>query len=121
MNRDEPPTPGGYHLVLQYGKESISAASLSGCATALIARKISQRSCPHLFYGCCSIATLIVLLLPVAASPTTVLAMPGSDAGAKLTDPSSAEVAVEDCVANSWAAAQRPCGGQGGAHAYTAW
>ena len=58
-----------------------------------------------------------VLLLPVAASPTMFVATPGIHAGAKLTVPSSAEVAVDDCAPSSSVAAQRPCAGQGGAQA----
>ena len=54
-----------------------------------------------LSYGCCSIEMLTVEVLPEAARPTRLVAMPGIDAGAKTTEPSTAEVAVEACVASS--------------------
>lgn len=62
-------------------------------------------------------ATLSVLVLPVAARPMRFVATPGIEAGAKVTVPSRAEVAVETCVASNSLTAQRPCGGQGGAQA----
>ena len=60
------------------------------------------------FQGCCSMAIVNVLVLPEAASPTTLVAIPGRDAGTKVTDPSNPEMAVEVCEASSCAAAQRP-------------
>ena len=62
-------------------------------------------------------AMLTVLELPVAARPSRLVATPGIDAGAKVTVPSRAEVAVETWVASNSVAAQRPWGGQGGAQA----
>jgi hypothetical protein len=42
-----------------------------------------------------------VLELPVTANPMRLLGTPGKVAGAKLTVPSNAEVAVEACDASS--------------------
>ena len=58
-----------------------------------------------------------VLLLPVAATPIVLVAVPGIDAGAKTTVPSRAEVAVDTWVDSRGLAAQRPWGGHGGVHA----
>ena len=54
---------------------------------------------------------------PVTAKPARLVAMPGMEAGEKVTMPSRAEMAVEVCVASKGAAAQRPRGGQGGVQA----
>ena len=44
--------------------------------------------------GCCSIVMIRVLVLPVAAKAMRLVGTPGIKAGAKLTIPSRAEVAV---------------------------
>ena len=44
--------------------------------------------------------TLNVLELPVAATATTLVAIPGREAGVKLTVPSSKDVATDVCVAS---------------------
>ena len=65
-------------------------------------------------------ATLSMLVFPVAAKPKRFVGTPGSEAGVKVTVPSIAEVAVEVWDARSSDAAQPPWGAQGGAHAYKA-
>jgi hypothetical protein len=64
-------------------------------------------------YGCCSTATGRALDLPVTARAMRLVATPGIDAGAKLTVPSRAEIAVATWVASNWASAQRPWGRAG--------
>jgi len=64
-------------------------------------------------YGCCSAAKGRALDLPVIARAMRLVATPGIDAGAKLTVPSRAEIAVATWVASSWASAQRPWGRAG--------
>ena len=54
---------------------------------------------------------------PVTARPSRSVATPGIEAGLKVTLPSTAEVAVADCVASNSLWSQRPCAGQGGAQA----
>lgn len=62
-----------------------------------------------------AIGTLAVF--PEAARPRRLVAMPGSDAGMKMTVPSMAEVAVEDCLARSAPWVQMAGGAQGGVKA----
>ena len=54
---------------------------------------------------------------PVAATPTRLVAIPGSVNGVTDTLPSRAEATVVAWVANSWACAQRLWIGQGGVQA----
>jgi hypothetical protein len=68
-------------------------------------------------YGCCSIEMFTVAVLPEAERPRRLVATPGSDAGKKMTAPSTAEVAVEVCVASSEPWVQTVFGEQGGDHA----
>ena len=65
-------------------------------------------------HGCCSICTLIVLDVPAAATPTRLVATPGSETGAKLTVPSKADVATEVWLASSCGCTQRPRAEHGG-------
>ena len=64
-------------------------------------------------YRCCSTATGRALDFPVKARAMRLVATPGIDAGATLTVPSRAEIAVATWVASSWASAQRSWGWSG--------
>lgn len=68
-------------------------------------------------YGCCSTAILTAAVLPVAATPSRLVATPGMDAGVKVTVPSMADVAVEDSALSSVPWVQIVCSAQGGDHA----
>ena len=61
--------------------------------------------------------TVNVLELPVAATAISLVAIPGREAGVKLTVPSSDDVAIDVWRASSCGCAHRPRAGQGGAHA----
>ena len=58
--------------------------------------------------GCCSMVTVMALEAPVTPSAIVLMGTPGIEAGAKLTLPSRAEVAVAVCVASNGAWVQRP-------------
>ena len=60
---------------------------------------------------------LTVDVLPEAARPTRLVATPGNDAGAKTTEPSTAEVEVEASVPSSAPSVQTTWGAQGGVQA----
>lgn len=63
-------------------------------------------------YGRLSTVAATVAVEPEAASAWRVVATPGSDAGEKLTVPSRAEVAAEDCIDSSAPAVQIVCAEQ---------
>jgi len=60
---------------------------------------------------------LITEVLPEAASASRLVDTPGSAAGVNVTVPSSADVAVEVCVAKRMEGGQTLWGPHGGAHA----
>ena len=62
-----------------------------------------------LHYGCCEIVIGTAALEPEAASPAMFVATPESDAGIKVTVPSTAEVAVPASVASSVPGVQTVC------------
>jgi len=68
-------------------------------------------------HGFCSIETFTIEVFPEAARPTRFVATPGRAAGTNVTEPSTAEVAVEACVARSAPGGQTMLGEQGGVHA----
>jgi hypothetical protein len=61
--------------------------------------------------------TLMVEVLPLAATPSRLVATPGRVAGVNATVPSRAEVAVADWVARRVEGGQTLCAAQGGAQA----
>ena len=81
--------------------------------------RVGMRRCIRcsLLYGCCSIEILTVEVLPEAARPMSWVARPGIEIGAKVTEPSTAEAAVDACVARSAPAAQTVWGEHGDVHA----
>jgi hypothetical protein len=106
----------------------VTAADLSAFTTpAPIARAQFKSPAEFRFdppgrrpHGCCSIVMFTVAEFPVAAIASVLVATLAIVAGEKLTLPSTADTAFAVCVASSSCCAHRPCGGQGGAHAYIA-
>ena len=77
-------------------------------------RPVFTDICVHGFWV---MAMGTVAEFPEAARPRRLVATPDSDVGIKVTVPSTAEVAVEDCFARSAPWAQMAGGAQGGVKA----